>query len=82
MKILKFYADWCGPCKTYAPIFDKVMKESNVEYEDINVDKDTAGLAAKYKAMSIPTTVFLHKDGTVTKEVGILSEDKLKELIK
>ena len=82
MKVIKFYADWCGPCKTYAPIFDKVVNELNVEYENINVDKDTTGLAAKYKVRSIPLTVFINEDGTSTKEVGMLSEDKLKQLIK
>ena len=82
MKVIKFYADWCGPCKAYAPIFDKVMSEVDVESENINVDKDTTGLAAKYKAMSIPTTVFLHEDGSVVKEVGMLSEEKLKEILK
>jgi len=82
MKVIKFYADWCGPCKTYAPVFDKVVKELNVEYENINVDKDTTGLAAKYKVRSIPLTVFINEDGTSTKEVGMLSEDKLKQLIK
>jgi thioredoxin 1 len=81
MKVIKFYADWCGPCKTYAPIFDKVLSESNVEYKSVNVDKDTEGLAAHYKAMSIPTTVFLQDDGTVIKEVGIIPEEKLKQLI-
>ena len=82
MKVIKFYADWCGPCKTYAPVFDKVVKELNVEYEHINVDKDTTGLAAKYKVRSIPLTVFINEDGTSTKEVGMLSEEKLKQLIK
>jgi thioredoxin 1 len=82
IKVLKFYADWCGPCKTYAPVFDKVMSESNVEYENINVDKDTTGLAAKYKVRSIPLTVFINEDGTSTKELGSLSEEKLKQLIK
>ena len=82
MKVIKFYADWCGPCKTYAPVFDKVVNELNVEYENINVDKDTTGLAAKYKVRSIPLTVFINEDGTSTKEVGMLSEDKLKQLIK
>ncbi len=82
MKVIKFYADWCGPCKTYAPVFDKVVKELNVEYENINVDKDTTGLAAKYKVRSIPLTVFINEDGTSTKEVGMLSEEKLKQLIK
>ena len=82
MKVIKFYADWCGPCKTYAPVFDKVVKELNVEYENINGDKDTTGLAAKYKVRSIPLTVFINEDGTSTKEVGMLSEEKLKQLIK
>ena len=82
MKVIKFYADGCGPCKTYAPVFDKVVKELNVEYENINVDKDTTGLAAKYKVRSIPLTVFINEDGTSTKEVGMLSEEKLKQLIK
>jgi len=82
MKVIKFYADWCGPCKSYAPVFDKVVKELNVEYENIDVDKDTTGLAAKYKVRSIPLTVFINEDGTSTKEVGMLSEEKLKQLIK
>ena len=82
MKVIKFYADWCGPCKSYAPIFEKVVNELGVEYENIDVDNDTTGLAAKYKVRSIPLTVFVNEDGTEIKEVGILSEAKLKQLIK
>ena len=82
MKVIKFYADWCGPCKSYAPIFEKVVNELGVEYENINVDNDTTGLAAKYKVRSIPLTVFVNEDGSELKETGILSEDKLKQLIK
>lgn len=82
MKVIKFYADWCGPCKTYAPIFEKVVNEVGVEYENIDVDKDDTGLAAKYKVRSIPLTVFVNEDGTEIKEAGILSEEKLKQLIK
>tara|TARA_R110000822_G_scaffold31951_7_gene92146 strand:+ start:1307 stop:1555 length:249 start_codon:yes stop_codon:yes gene_type:complete len=82
MKVLKFYADWCGPCKTYAPIFEKVVTDTKIEYENVNIDTDTSGLAAKYSIRSIPATVFLQEDGSFTKEVGLLSEDKLKQLIK
>jgi len=82
MKVLKFYADWCGPCKAYAPIFEKAAKELKFEYENIDIDKDTNGLAAEYKIRSIPATVFINEDGTVTKEVGILTEDKIKQIIK
>mgnify|MGYP003320462320 FL=1 len=82
MKVLKFYADWCGPCKTYAPIFKKAADEIGFDYENIDIDKDTAGLAAEYKIRSIPATVFIHEDGTVVKEVGLLTEEKIKQLIK
>ena len=82
MKVIKFYADWCGPCKSYAPIFEKVVNELGVEYENIDVDNDTTGLAAKYKVRSIPLTVFVNEDGSELKETGILSEEKLKQLIK
>jgi len=82
MEIIKFYADWCGPCKVYAPIFEKVTSDLNVEYKNINVDKDTEGLAAEYKIRSIPAAVIVKEDCTVIKEVGLLQEDKLTTLIK
>ena len=81
-KVIKFYADWCGPCRVYAKTFDKVSEElkENVEFVNINVEKDTTGLAAKYKVTSIPMTVII-KDGVETIKSGRLSEEQLKTLI-
>ena len=81
-KVIKFYADWCGPCRVYAKTFDKVSEElkENVEFVNINVEKDTTGLAAKYKVTSIPMTVII-KDGVENIKSGRLSEDQLKTLI-
>lgn len=83
VKAIKFYADWCGPCRSYTPIWEKVSKEigDKVELLNVNIDKDTTGLAAEYKIMSVPTTVFINENGDATKEVGLLNEQKLKELI-
>lgn len=81
MKIIKFYADWCGPCKVYAPIFEKVANNLNITYENINVDKDTTGLAAKYKVQGIPATVMIKEDGTFEKKVGLINEEKLTEIL-
>ena len=82
-KLIKFYADWCGPCQTYATIWDEVTPKfkDQLEFININVDKDTTGLAAKYKVNSIPHTVLLKEDGTVIEKNGRLSQDELTELI-
>jgi len=81
-KVIKFYADWCGPCRVYAKTFDKVSEElkDNVEFVNINVEKDTTGLAAQYKVASIPMTVVI-KDGVENIKAGRLNEDQLKSFI-
>jgi|TARA_B110000967_G_C18846711_1_gene542363 thioredoxin len=82
-KVIKFYADWCGPCKVYAKTFDKVAEElkDKVEFVNVNIETDTTGLAAEYKVKSIPFTVVLQEGKEVKKEVGQLREQALKELI-
>ncbi len=84
-KVIKFYATWCGPCKIYGKTWDEVVNEyeaDDIEFVDINVEKDTTGLAAEYKVKSIPLTVVIDPDGTVTKENGRLSKEELLQLIK
>ena len=82
-KVIKFYADWCGPCKVYAKTFNKVAEElkDKVEFINVNIETDTTGLAAEYKVKSIPFTVVLQEGKEVKKEVGQLREQALKELI-
>lgn len=81
-KVIKFYSNGCGPCRSYAPEWNKVVSEneSSIEFEEVNVDKDTTGLAAKYKIKSIPTTVLLSKSGKKEK-VGFMNEIQLKSFI-
>lgn len=81
VKAIKFYADWCGPCKMYSKIWDKVVEEvEGVEFVEIDVDKDNTGLAAQYKVRSIPYTVII-KEGEEIKKTGLLQEKELKDLI-
>ena len=83
-QVIRFHAEWCGPCKAYAPTWNKVVTENTepeVEFLEIDVDKDVSGLAVEHKIMSIPTTVVI-KDGKITaKKPGALSENELKVLI-
>ena len=80
MKVIKFYADWCGPCQTYKSQWNKVveeLKDGEIEFLDINVDKDTTGLAAKFNVKSIPHTVRVIDEEVKTK-TGLLTSKELK----
>ena len=82
-KVIKFYATWCGPCKVYGKTWDKVLPtyHDQVSFEDVDIDKDTEGLANKFKVESVPTTVLVREDGSQLVKVGRLSKDELTELI-
>tara|TARA_B100000902_G_C27116063_1_gene816140 strand:- start:329 stop:652 length:324 start_codon:yes stop_codon:yes gene_type:complete len=82
VKAIKFYATWCGPCKIYGKAWDKVADElkEEVEFIDVDIDKDTTGLAAEYKVTSVPHTVII-KDGNTIQETGRLNVADLKNLI-
>ena len=85
-RVIKFYANWGGPCKRYGPIFEEVRKEykdnDNIEFYEVNVDKDKNGLASKFKVESIPTTVIVTSEGIAKKYIGELSKEKINKLIK
>lgn len=80
--LIDFYADWCGPCKAYAPIVEAFATENeDIKVVKVNVD-DSEDLAIKYNAMSIPTTVVIKNGKVVNRAVGIISKSNLAELVK
>lgn len=74
IQVKRFHAEWCGPCRTLAPIIENVKgKFSNVVFEDVDVDSDFE-LAQKYHVRNVPTVV-IEKDGEVVERfVGVQSE--------
>lgn len=81
LKLVDFYADWCGPCRMLAPFLEQLSEEvSACEIYKINVDND-GEVARDYQVSSIPTLI-LFKDGVlVDKKIGFLPKDVLKEWI-
>jgi len=83
IELLDFYAEWCPPCRMMEPIFEELKEEfeGRVEFRKINVDKNPDE-AAKFGVMSIPTFVILKDGQEVSRKIGALSKEILKNWIK
>lgn len=80
--VVDFYADWCGPCRTVAPIMEKLAQEydGKVVIYKVNVDQER-NLASSFGIQSIPTVLFLPKEGKPNMASGALSEAEYRKAI-
>jgi len=77
-----FFATWCGPCKSLAPILETVSQRAKgkVKIAKIDVDKNQS-LAAKLNVRGVPTLI-LYKNGIqVWRQSGVVPADQLLKLI-
>jgi len=81
LTIVKFGAEWCGPCKKLDPIIEEIAKENgDVKITYVDIDHDGA-LAAEYGILSVPSTLFF-KDGKVMSSIiGLVPKAKLQTAI-
>ena len=78
-KILYFSAPWCGPCKQFGPIMDRIS-QTGILVEKVNVDNAPA-VAAAYNVRSVPTVVVVDRSGNeLGRPVGMLSESQVRQL--
>lgn len=84
-KIIKLSAEWCGPCKQYAPTFMAVMddmEDAGWEVSMLDVDTDEGKeVAGKYGVRGVPTTVILEEGKEAVMQSGSLSEEGLRGLL-
>lgn len=82
VKLLDFWAVWCGPCKIMNPIIDELEKElkEKIEIERINVDTE-GKKAEEHGVMSIPTYIVIKDDVEVGRKVGVTTKAELLKLL-
>lgn len=80
--LIDFYADWCGPCKSYSPIIKQLKQELGDDVKVIKIDVDkNQQLAGNLQVRSIPTTMIFQHGEMKWKAVGAQSLPVLKQAL-
>ena len=82
-QVIKFWANWCGPCTAYAPAFEKVKQDLQdiIEFKEINVEQDEENLSGEYRVKGIPMTILLENGEVIKSQSGAMGEAQLREFI-
>ncbi len=80
--VIDFFAQWCGPCKMFGPIFESVAEdyEDKVKFVKVDID-ESPEIAEKYFVMSIPTLKFIDNAEVKGSFVGAMAPDELEEWV-
>jgi len=79
--LIDFWADWCGPCKMFAPWYEEVSQEhSDVVFAKVDTEAEQA-LAGSFGIRSIPTLMAFRDGILLYKEAGALPKEALGQLV-
>ena len=79
--LIDFWASWCGPCRSFAPTFEKVSERfPDIVFAKVDTEAEQA-LAGSFNIMSIPTLMVVREQFVLYSQAGALPESALVDLI-
>lgn len=84
-EVFYYSADWCQPCRTFGPLFDRVVQDYRIVVKKIDIDhvNDVNGLrkAMDHNVMQIPMLVIERNGKAHSRHVGTMDEQSLREFL-
>lgn len=79
--LLDFWASWCGPCKTFLPVFEELARHHpDIYFGKVNVE-EARDLAEAFQVRSVPTLMAFKKGTLVFEQAGLLPPAALERLL-
>ncbi len=79
--VVDFWAPWCGPCRSFAPVFEKVSEDNaDIVFAKVNTE-DEQQIAAQFQIRSIPTLMIFRDQVIIFSQPGALPESSFRELL-
>ncbi|MBN2165344.1 MAG: thioredoxin [Marinilabiliaceae bacterium] len=80
--IVDFYADWCGPCRMLSPVLEELQKDYGGKLQVYKVDTEKEReLAAAFGIQSLPTVIFIPKEGQPQAVMGFRPKEELEKIV-
>lgn len=85
LKLIDFYASWCGQCRKLMPIIDEIANNYNIEIEKVNID-DNMELAQQYNVSGLPCIIFVRDEDEIVDRINGMTTkgkiiDKIEKLV-